>query len=154
MYNIFHYLVLSGTCIIIYYDAFITLFAYAICIHSCVTITTASRPTMKELIIMRKRDDSTEKLRIIEWITAHKLTECDDFAHILLPALPVKKLRTKHGDNKEEFVRAVFQKWIDRDDDDKSDKSLPCTWAALVKCCEDAKLDRMFINLLRDYVFK
>ena len=103
---------------------------------------------------MSKREDSTEKLEIIEWITAHESTKCVDFAYTLLPALPVKKLRTKHGDNKEEFVRAVLQRWIDRDDDDKSDKSPPCTWNALVKCCEDAKLDGMFVNLLRDYIPK
>ena len=103
---------------------------------------------------MSKRDDSTEKLEIIEWITAHELTKCVDFAHTLLPALPVKKLRTEHKNNKEEFVRAVLQKWIDRDDDDKSNKSPPCTWATLVKCCEDAKLDGMFVNLLRDYIPK
>ena len=111
---------------------------------------------MKELVRMRKKDGSKGKLEIIEWITAHELTKCVDFAHTLLPALPVKKLRTEHKNNKEEFVRAVLQKWIDRDDDDdeEDDESPPCTWNALVKCCEDAKLDGKFVNLLRDYIPK
>ena len=105
---------------------------------------------------MRKKDGSKRKLKIIEWITAHEFTKCVDFAYTLLPALPVKKRRTEHGDNKEEFVRAVLQKWIDRDDDDdeEDDESPPCTWNALVKCCEDAQLDGKFVNLLRDYIPK
>ena len=109
---------------------------------------------MKELISMKKRDGSKGKLAIIEWITAHELTKCEDFAHILLPALPVKKLCTKHGNNKEEFVRAVLQKWIERDYEDESEESLPCTWDALVMCSEDAKLDGVFIKLLRDNIPK
>ena len=119
-----------------------------------VTITMVSRPTMRELISMKKRDGSDEKLRIIGWITSHKPEKCVDFAHLLLSEQPAKKLCTDHGNNKEEFVRAVLQKWIDRDDDDKSDKSLPCTWGALVKCSENAKFDESFISLLRNYVRK
>ena len=105
---------------------------------------------------MRKKDGSKGKLKIIEWITAHELTECVDFAHTLLPALPVKKLRNKHGNNKEEFVRDVLQTWIDKDDDDdeEEDESPPCTWNALVKCCEDANLDGKFVNLLKNYICK
>ena len=110
---------------------------------------------MNELISMQKRDGSKGKLRIIEWITAHTLTQCVDFAHMLLvDPLLVKQLRKKHKDRKEEFVRAVFQKWLGRDDDDESEESLPCTWDALVKCCEDANLDGIFVTLLRGNIPK
>ena len=110
---------------------------------------------MNELISMQKRDGSKGKLMIIEWITAHKLTKCVDFAHMLLvDPLPVKKLSTEHEENKEEFVRAVLQKWISRNDDNESEESLPCTWDALVKCCEDANLDGVFVKLLRDNILK
>ena len=106
---------------------------------------------MSKLISMQKTDGSKGKLKIIEWITAHKLTQCVDFAHkLLVDALPVKQLSTKHEENKEEFVRAVLQKWLDRNDNDESEESLPCTWDALVKCCEDANLDGVFVKLLRD----
>ena len=54
----------------------------------------------------------------------------------------------------EKFVRAVLQKWLDRDDDDESEESLPCTWDALVQCCEEANLDRVFKKLLRDNIPK
>ena len=109
---------------------------------------------MSELISMQKRDGSKGKLvKIIEWITAHELAQCVDFAHkLLVDPLPVKKLTTKHKENKEEFVRAVLQKWLARDDDDESEESLPCTWDALVKCCEDANLDGAFVKLLRDNI--
>ena len=110
---------------------------------------------MNELISMQKRDGSKGKLKIIEWITAHKLTQCVDFAHkLLVDPLPVKKLCTKHEERKEEFVRAVLQKWLDRDDDDENEESLPCTWDALVQCCEDANLDGVFIKLLRGNIPK
>ena len=110
---------------------------------------------MNELIRMQKRDGSKGKLRIIEWITAHELTRCVDFAHkLLVDPLPVKQLRTKHEERKEEFVRAVLQNWLDRDDDDENEESLPCTWDALVQCCEDANLDGVFIKLLRGNIPK
>ena len=110
---------------------------------------------MSELISMQKRDGSKGKLRVIEWITAHELTQCVDFAHkLLVDALPVKQLSTKYEGRKEEFVRAVLQKWLDRNDDDESEESLLCTWNALVKCCEDANLDGVFVKLLRGNIPK
>ena len=108
---------------------------------------------MNELISMQKGDGSKGKLRIIDWITAHKLTQCVDFAHkLLVDVLQVKTLSTKHEERKEEFVRAVLQKWLDRDDDDENEESLPCTWNALVQSCEDANLDGVFIKLLRSNI--
>ena len=102
---------------------------------------------------MRKRDGSRGNLRIIEWITAHKYTQCVDFAHkLLVDKLSVKKLSVKHSDDKDEFVRAVIKRWLDRDDDDEDEESLPCTWEALVVCAQDAGLDGVFVKLLRDNV--
>ena len=110
---------------------------------------------MNELISMQKRDGSKGKLRIIEWITSHERTQCVDFAHkLLVEPLSVKKISKKHEENKEEFVCAVLQKWLDRDDDDESEESLPCTWDALVQCCEEANLDGVFKKLLRDNIPK
>ena len=111
---------------------------------------------MNELISMQKRDGSKGKpVKIIEWITAHELTQCVDFANkLVVDPLTVKKLTTKHKENKEEFVRAVLQNWLARNDDDEYEESLPCTWDALVKCCEDANLDGVFVKLLRDNIPK
>ena len=109
---------------------------------------------MSEIISMQKRDGSKGKLMIIDWIASHELTQCVDFAHkLLVDALPVKQLSIVH-EEKEQFVCAVLQKWLDRDDDDKSEESLPCTWDALVICCEDANLDGVFVKLLRDNIPK
>ena len=110
---------------------------------------------MPELISMKKRDGARGKLKIIKWITSHELPQCVDFAHkLLVDPLTVKKLCTNHKDDKEEFVRAVLQEWINRDDDDDDEESLPCTWETLVQCSRDASLDGEFIRLLRDNVLK
>ena len=110
---------------------------------------------MPELISMKKRDGARGRLKIIDWITAHDLTQCVDFAHkLLIDPLTVKKLHTNHKDDKEKFVRAVLQKWINRDDGDDDEESLPCTWEALVQCSRDANLDGQFVSLLRDNIPK
>ena len=108
---------------------------------------------MNELISMQKRDGSKGKLRIIEWITSHEPTQCDDFAHkLLVDKLSVKKLHTKHQNDKDEFVRGVLKRWISRDDGDEDEESVECTWEALVSCCQEAGLDGDFVKLLRDNV--
>ena len=119
-------------------------------------VTIAPRPTMNELISMKKRNGTRGKLKNIEWITAHELTQCVDFAHkLLVDPLKVKKLCTNHKDDKEEFFQAVLREWVIRDDDDDDDEeSLPCTWEALVQCSRDASLDGEFIRLLRDNIPK
>ena len=110
---------------------------------------------MNELISMKKRDGARGKLKIIAWITAHELPQCDDFAHkLLIDPLAVKRLRTNHKDDREEFVRAVLREWINRDDDDEDEESLPCTWEALIQCSRDASLDGEFVSLLRDNIPK
>ena len=104
---------------------------------------------------MKKRHGARGKLKIIECITAHELPQCVDFAHkLLVDPLTVKKLRTDHKDDKDGFVRAVLQKWINRDDDDDDEESLPCTWETLVECSRDASLDGNFVSLLRDNLLK
>ena len=109
---------------------------------------------MNELISMQKRDGSKGKLRIIDWITSHELTRCVDFARkLLVDELSVKQLRKKHQ-CENEFVRAVLERWISRDDDNEDEESLECTWEALVGCCHDAGLDGVFVKLLRDNVPK
>ena len=106
---------------------------------------------MNDLISVKRRDGSDENLEIIEWITSHSSGQCDNFGHKLLNnRLTIRKLR-KNLTNDEEFVSAVLEKWLSRDDDDKKG-SLPCTWESLVKCAEDAGLDGEFVKLLRDNV--
>ena len=71
---------------------------------------------MSELFSMRKRDGSKGKLKIFELITAHEATQCEDFAHkLLIDKLTVKQLHMKHSDM-DWFIRAVLQRWLDRDD--------------------------------------
>ena len=109
---------------------------------------------MNELVRMKKRDGSKGKLRIIEWITSHNSTQCADFAHILLvDKLVVKQLRMKH-EGVDEFVQAVLERWISRDDDDEDEESLECSWETLVRCCQAAGLDGDFVKLLHDNVPK
>ena len=70
------------------------------------------RPTINELISMKKRDGSSKKLRIIDENSSHDTSQCDDFAHKLLnDRLTVRRLQKKHKDDNE-FVRAVFYSWL------------------------------------------
>ena len=104
---------------------------------------------------MEWKDGSGEKLQIIRWITSHQSTQCSDFAQMLLKdSLTVRELKKRHGNNDDEFVRAVFRQWLSRDDDDKHEPSVPCTWESLIKCVENARLDGEFIRLLREIVPK
>ena len=108
---------------------------------------------MSDLISMKINDGSDENLMIIEWISAHDSSQCDDFGHKLLnDRLSVKKLRKKHKDDDDKFIRAVLENWLSRDDDDKKGRSLPCTWESLVKCSNESGLDGEFVKLLRDNV--
>ena len=107
------------------------------------------RPTMNDLIMLKRKDGSRKKLQIIRWITSHKSTQCDDFAQMLLnDPLTVRELHKRH-DNDDEFVRAAFSRWLNRDDDDEEEESIPCTWEALIKCVDDAGLDRNLVKELR-----
>ena len=109
---------------------------------------------MKHLISMKRRDVPDKKLRIIKQITAHKFTKCADFGCLLLNGISeFKKLKKKHkdDDDNDEFIRAVLEMWLSRDDDEE-EGSLPCTWESLVECAEDADLDGVFVKLLRDNV--
>ena len=107
---------------------------------------------MNDLISMKRRDGSDENLEIIEWITSHSSGQCDNFGHKLLNnRLAIGKLR-KNLTSDEEFVSAVLEKWLSRDDDDEKKESLLCTWESLVKCFNEAGLDGEFVKLLRNNV--
>ena len=111
------------------------------------------RPTMKELISMKWRDGSGRQLRIIDEITSHKSTQCRDFAHTLLNnRSTVSKLQNKTGADVDEFIRAVLEKWLDRDDDNEYEDSVPCTWENLMKCVHDAGLRGELVKLIRDNI--
>ena len=120
---------------------------------SCILVHYAvPRPTINDLINLKRKDGSRKKLRIIEWITAHKSAKCNDFAQMLLnDRVTVMKLCKRHNDD-DEFVQAAFNKWLSRDDDDEEEDSIPCTWEALVKCVDDAGLNRDLLKELRNNV--
>ena len=70
---------------------------------------------------------------------------------LLNDPMTVMKLRKTHSDD-DKFVRAVFSKWLSRDDDDEEEDSIPCTWEALVKCVDDAGLNRDLLKELSNNV--
>ena len=87
----------------------------------------------------------------MDWISSHESAQCLNFAHKLLNnRLSVKKLQKEYGKD-DEFVRAVLDKWVSRDDDSKKG-SLPCTWDTLVQCVDESGLDGEFLKLLKDNV--
>ena len=110
------------------------------------------RPTITDLINLKRKDGSRKELQIIDWITAHKSAKCDDFAQMLLnDPVTVMKLRKRHSDD-DEFVRAAFNKWLSRDDDNEEEDSIPCTWEALIKCVDKAGLNRDLLKELSNNV--
>lgn len=105
---------------------------------------------MSDLINLKRKDGSRKKLEIIERITSHNSTKCDDFVQMLFnDRLTVRKLRKEH-ENDDEFVRAAFSKWLSRDDDNEDEESVPCTWEALIQCVNDAGLDGELVKDLRN----
>ena len=93
---------------------------------------------MNDLISMKRRDGSDENLEIINWITAHDSSQCDDFGHKLLKdKLAMKRLRKNNKDD-DKFIRAVLENWLSRDG----------TWKVLVQCADEAGLDGDFVKLL------
>lgn len=111
--------------------------------------TLVARPTMDELICIKK-EDSTGSLRIIDWITSHTSAKCDDFAHKLLKdSVANMKLRKKTGGD-DEFVRDVLKNWLSGPNIDPGDKAVPCTWEDLVQCVEEAGLDGELVKAIRD----
>ena len=119
-------------------------------IEQVVSLTVVSRPTMDELLCIKKEDGSGEYLQVIRWITSYSSTKCEDFAHLLLKdPLVVRELR-KETKNDDQFVRAVLASWLDRHDDDPTNKAVPCTWDNLALCVEQADVDGELVKAIRD----
>ena len=126
-------------------------FTLLFCCCYCSSLHSVPRPTMSDLISMKRRDGSEKKLEIIRWIISHTSAKCDDFAHkVLNDKLTVRELRKKYSKD-DQFVRAVLNNWVSRDDDSK-EGSLPCTWDTLVQCVDESGLDGDFLKLLKDNV--
>ena len=70
---------------------------------------------------------------------------------LLNDQVTVMKLRKTHSHD-DEFVRTTFGRWLSRDDDNEEEDSMPCTWEALVKCVDDAGLNRDLLKELSDNV--
>ena len=109
--------------------------------------TIADKPTMNQLISLKKTDGSGEYLRVIEWITSLSRSECVDFAHLLLVD-PVKvRIHQKKLSNSDEFVRAVLEDWLSRGE---RSRAVPHTWKALADCMEDADLPGDLVKAIRE----
>ena len=78
--------------------------------HISLFLNTVAKPTMADLICMKRRDGTRGKFHIIKWITSHESTVCKDFAFkLLIDELTVRKLLMKYRDS-EEFVRTGLEK--------------------------------------------
>lgn len=112
--------------------------------------TIGDRPTMPELISIRKKDKAF--LRVIDNITAFRTVKCDDFAQKLLRpknSFVITGLRKEKADD-EMFVRAVLNRWLSIADDDPHDPAVPRTWGDLAECVEAAGLDTALAQAIRD----
>ena len=48
------------------------------------------------------------------------------------------------------FVRAIFEQWLEKNDDDKNDLAPPRTWGSLADCIESADLPGALAKAIRD----
>ena len=114
-------------------------------------LTVVGRPTMAELVCFKKRDGSGEDLQVIRWITSYPSAKCKSFAHLLLrDTLVIRELLKKTNNDDDEFIQAILMNWLDRRDDDPTDKAVPRTWEALACCVEQADVDGELAKTIRD----
>ena len=110
----------------------------------------ADKPTMRQLIVLKKSDGSEGHLRVVDWITSLPRSKCDDFAYVLLNNMIRVRSHRKQATCDDEFIRAVLEDWLSQPDRGSADEALPCTWEALADCVEDAGLDRALAEAIRD----
>lgn len=109
------------------------------------------RPTQNELRGIKLKDGTF--LRVIKRLSACDFATCEDFAQMLLKdPTSVKYIRSRNRDV-DSFVRAVFNNWLSRNDDDRLDPAYPRTWLALAYCLEytdEVELGEL-VKAIRDY---
>ena len=99
--------------------------------------------------LMKTEKMEAGKLGIVSEIAASPSSQCVKFAELLLvDTATVIKLREENDDNM--FVHTVLSDWLSRDDDDPNDLAVPRTWKALAQCMEDAGLDKVLVQDVRD----
>ena len=114
---------------------------------SFVPLLVADRPRFAQLIVLKNPEG--HDLRIIDWITTFKRSQCEDLAYLLLNN-DVQVGKLVNISNKEDFVRKVLREWLALDDDDPNCKAVPRTWEDLAKCVTDCGLDGTLAKAIRD----
>ena len=111
----------------------------------------ADRPKFSQLIVLKEALPDGSDLRIVDWLSAFELYECEDFASVLLnDDIAVKTLKSQSQDKNNVFIRAVLHNWLNRDDGKPSDPAVSRTWEALAQCVSDASLDGALAKAIRD----
>ena len=99
--------------------------------------------------LMKTEKMGSGKLGIISVMTASPFFQCVTFAELLLrDTATVMKLREENDDDM--FVHAVLSDWLSRDDDDPNDLAVPRTWEALAQSMEDAGLNKVLVQNVRN----
>ena len=106
------------------------------------------RPTKDLLIALPKAGETKQYVRVFKGIEASKKAE--DLAEILLHDSTSVRLIKNDNSDPGLFVRAVFQEWLEKDDDDKNDPASPRTWGSLADCIEIADLPGALAKAIRD----
>ena len=106
------------------------------------------RPTKDLLIALPKAGETKQYVRVFKEIEASKKAE--DLAEILLHDSTSVRLIKDNNSDPGLFVRAVFQEWLEKNDDDKTDPASPRTWGSLADCIEIADLPGALAKAIRD----
>ena len=116
----------------------------------CILSSSADKPTMRQLIVLKKSGGSEGHLRVVDWISSLPRSKCYDFAHLLLNNSIQVRSHRKQAACDDEFIRAVLEDWLSQPEGESADEVIPRTWAALAECVEDAGLDGALAKAIRD----
>ena len=114
---------------------------------SFVPLLVADRPRFAQLIVLKNPEG--HDLRIIDWITTFKRSQCEDLAYLLLNN-DVQVGKLVNISNNEDFVRKVLREWLALDDGNPNCTAVPRTWEDLAKCVTDCGLDGTLAKAIRD----
>ena len=106
------------------------------------------RPTMKLLISLSKSGEIKPHVHVFKEIEASR--KAGDLAEFLLNDPTSVKLIKNDISVPGKFVRAIFEQWLEKNDDDKNDLAPPRTWGSLADCIESADLPGALAKAIRD----
>ena len=119
-------------------------------ISSTVSISnfTGDRPNKAGLIGLMKAGETKPHVRVNKEVAA--VNNYEDLAQILLDDETAVTILRKESSDCSQFVRKMFDKWLELNDDDPTITAVPRTWGSLADSIELADLPGIIAKSIRD----